>query len=184
MGKQTKRQNAKKAREADDVIENPAEVREDSLCCLPHCGEPGEKLTCDHLLCGMDMLKLTRYVAQLKEFRLTCPMCRKISLVHPNLLMKLMAKHLEFKCASFKCGCVRKLCDRSYHAILHPCAKHASYTCKVCLGRERSMLRILDAEERPIGDEILIRPGDLNSFISGLSDTLNAGSTSFDFNML
>ena len=67
MGKQTFRQNAKQAREAEEVV-NPAEVREDSLCCLPHCGEPGEKLTCAHLLCGMDMLKLTRYVAQLKEF--------------------------------------------------------------------------------------------------------------------
>ena len=183
MGKQTKRQNAKKAREADEVVESPVEVR-DALCCLPHCEEPGEKLTCAHLLCGMDMLRLTRYVAQLKEFRVTCPMCRKILLVHPSLLMELMAQHLEFKCAVFKCGCVRKECVRSYHAIIHPCAKHASYTCKVCQGRERSMLSILDAEEGPSGDEILIRPEHLNSFISGLSETLNSGSTSFDFNML
>ena len=75
----------------------------------------------------------------------------------------------------FKCGCVRKVCNRSYHAIIHPCVKHASYTCKVCQGRERSMLRTLDAEERPSGDEILIRPENLDSFISGLSETLNSG---------
>ena len=161
MGKQTRRQKAKKASQADDIVENPQLETPVALCCLPHCEEPGEKLTCAHLLCGMDMLKLTRYVVQLKEFRVTCPMCRKISFVHPSLLMDLMAKHLDFKCAVFKCGCVQKGCNRSYHAIIHPCVKHSGYTCKVCVGRARSSLVILDVEER--GVAIVIIPENLDS---------------------
>ena len=81
MGKQTRRQKAKKTivDAGSELLASAAPSLPDAnLCCLPHCEEPGEKLTCAHLFCGMDMLKLTRYVAQLKEFRITCPMCRKI----------------------------------------------------------------------------------------------------------
>ena len=143
MGKQTQRQKAKKAKEPA-IVDAPMPA---ILCCLPHCEEPGENLECGHPLCGTDFLKLTRYVSQVEEFRLTCPLCRKVCNVDPRTLMDLMVNHLEFKCAVFKCGCVKPGCTRSFSGTLRPCKSHKSYTCKVCKGDDRSRLKLSNLAE-------------------------------------
>jgi hypothetical protein len=142
MGKQTKRQ---KAKAKEPVVDAP--MPETTLCCLPHCEEPGKKLECNHLLCGMDFLKLTRYVSQVEEFRLTCPLCRRVCNVDPRTLMDLIDNHLEFKCAVFKCGCVKPGCSRSFSGTIRPCKSHKSYTCKVCKGDDRSRLKLSNLAE-------------------------------------
>ena len=141
MGKQTNRQKAKMAR--DVVPECP-----DHLCCLPHCEERGVKLECGHLLCGMDLLKLTRFVGQLQQFTITCPMCRKLCIHNRDCLMDIMEKNLSFRCATFKCGCVTPGCNRSYTATLRPCKSHGKYTCDVCRGDKASTL-----ETRELGND-------------------------------
>ncbi len=171
MGKQTQRQKAK----ARDAVPEGPDPETPNLCCLPHCEEPGEKLECGHSLCGMDMLKLTRYVSQIKEFRMTCPMCRNVCIIDPSLLMNLMNTHLEFKCAIFKCGCVTPGCSRRFTCTIRPCKSHDSYTCNVCKGNKRSMLIISheDDMDTPVGD-VLVPPQHLDSFIRGLSEALNS----------
>ena len=126
MGKQTKRQEAKKAKEPAVDAPTPA-----TLCCLPHCEEPGEKLECGHLLCGMDFLKLSRFVSQLKKFTISCPMCRKWILLHEKQVTDAM-DHLPFKSAVFKCGCVEKGCTRTFTGTLKACKSHGEYSCGVC----------------------------------------------------
>ena len=143
MGKQTKRQNAKKA--IDAVLGLDPEIP--NLCCLPHCEEPGDKLECGHALCGMDTLKLTRYVGQLQKFMITCPMCRKLCIFDRDVLMEVMDKHLEFKCATFKCGCVTEGCQRCYSGTLMPCQSHRNYLCTVCVGTKASNLEIHELDD-------------------------------------
>ena len=143
MGKQTKRQKAKKARDAVPECPDPETP---NLCCLPHCEEAGEKLECGHSLCGVDFLKLTRYVSQLKQFTITCPMCRKWGLLKEDLVKKAMDQHLPFKSAVFKCGCVEKDCKRSFTGVLKPCKSHSSYVCGVCVDRKASRLTMTDLE--------------------------------------
>ena len=124
---------------------------ETTLCCLPHCEEPGKKLECGHSLCGMDVLKLTRFVGQLQQVTITCPMCRKLCIHQRDCLMDIMEKNLSFKCAIFKCGCVTQGCNRSYTTALRPCKSHNKYTCDVCRGDKASTLEThelgKDAEE-------------------------------------
>lgn len=145
MGKQTKRQKAKKARDAVPECPDPETP---NLCCLPHCEEPGEKLECGHALCGMDMLKLTRFVGQLQQFTITCPMCRKFCIHNRDCLMDVMEKNLSFRCATFKCGCITPGCDRSYLAVIRPCKSHGKYNCDVCRGDNASTL-----ETRELGND-------------------------------
>ena len=148
MGKQTKRQRAKKAQEAATV---DAPMPEATLCCLPHCGEPGEKLECGHPLCEMDFLKLARYVSQLKQFAITCPMCRKWGLLDEKLVVEAMG-HLPFKSAVFKCGCVEKDCERSFTGVLKPCKSHGNHTCGVCVGKKASTLNMIDSQDSESSD--------------------------------
>ena len=144
MGKQTFRQNAKKAREAEEVV-NPAEVR-DAFCCLPHCDEPGVKIECGHSLCGLDLLKLTKYAGQIERFTITCPMCRKLYIVDQHLIIEIMDKHLPFRCATFKCSCNTPSCKRCYNAVLRPCKSHGNYTCRVCCGGDWSGLDVKEMD--------------------------------------
>ena len=128
MGKQTQRQKAKKA-QAAAAAEAPSPT---TLCCLPYCDEAGENLECGHPLCGMDFLKLTRFVSQLKKFTITCPMCRKWMLLNDKQVTEAMNKHLPFKSAVFSCGCVEKGCTRSFTASLKACKRHKKHSCEVC----------------------------------------------------
>jgi len=186
MGKQTKRQKAKKAKETAKVDAPMPAI----LCCLPHCEDPGEKLECGHPLCGTDFLKLTRYVSQLKQFTITCPMCRKWALLNEKTVIEMMEK-LPFKSAVFKCGCVEKGCGRSFTGTLKPCKSHGSYNCGVCVDRKASRLTITDladseseSEERDPMNDIVIPPQQVNRFISEFTEALNSGSASFEFNVV
>ena len=127
------------------------EMSKPDECCLPHCGAPGHKLDCGHRLCGSDTLKLTKFVSQVVEFRLSCPMCRKTQIFTKERLMEIMDEALPFRSAVFKCGCVTPGCKRAYTAAMVPCQSHGSYTCKVCKDNKPSTLHIrdLDSDDEP-----------------------------------
>ena len=116
-------------------------------CCLPHCGAAGHKLDCGHHLCGTDTLKLSKFVSQVVEFRLSCPMCRKTHIFTKEKFMEIMDAALPFKAAVFKCGCVIPGCQRVYKVAMIPCRSHGSYTCNLCKDSKKpSALSIEDLD--------------------------------------
>ena len=175
MGKQTNRQKAKKATAlpVDPPAVN-APMPETTLCCLPHCEEPGEKLECGHPLCGMDFLKLARYVSQLKKFTVTCPMCRKWGLLDEKLVVQAMGQ-LPFKSAVFKCGCVEKDCERSFTGVLKPCKSHGNHICGVCVARKAVKLTMIDSEHSESSDSESWEP-DWTTPGWGITDEVFEGS--------
>ena len=138
MGKQTNRQKAKMAK---DVVPECPDPETPNLCCLPHCEEPGEKLLCGHVLCGLDLLKLARYADSLRKFMVICPMCRRILVMEGKVMTSLVDK-LPFKCAIFKCYCDMPDCPSTVVGAITPCISHKSHTCNVCTGLSGACFRV------------------------------------------
>ena len=156
MAKQTQRQKAKKAREAD---------ASEDICCLPHCDAPGVPLECGHKLCVQDLLKLVRYSSQIEQYVISCPMCRQVELVHCDEIGR-MLNELPFRCAVFQCGCRDPACKKYTMTMLRPCRSHKIYLCQACkdLGTVGSHLRSVtreddEAKERTTPDNIYTTPG-------------------------
>ena len=103
------------------------------LCCLPHCETPGHKLACGHMLCGLDLLKMTQFSTQLSKLVLTCPMCRKMDFLDYSIVSKSLNEQ-PLKSAVFKCACSNKHCDRMIPAFIRPCKSHGAYNCDACVG--------------------------------------------------
>ena len=127
MGKQTKRHKAESSTVAmPDSSELP-------ICCLPHCETPGHKLACGHVLCGLDLLKMTQFSSQLNKLVLTCPMCRKMDFLDEQIVSKSLNEQ-PLRSAVFKCACSNKNCDRMVPAFMRPCKSHGQYNCDACVG--------------------------------------------------
>ena len=145
MGKQTQRQKAKKARDStivEDPSVNPSLPNpETNQCCLPHCEEPGEKLLCGHVLCGMDLLKLARYAESVAKFMVICPMCRRILVMEDKVMASLVDK-MPFRCAIFKCYCDMPDCPSTLVGAITPCISHKNYSCNVCTGLSGACFRV------------------------------------------
>ena len=126
MGKQTKRHKAESSTMPDSSEELP-------ICCLPHCETPGHKLACGHVLCGLDLLKMTQFSTQLSKLLLTCPMCRKMEILDEQIVSKSLNEQ-PLRSAVFKCACSNKHCDRMIPAFIRPCKSHGQYNCDACVG--------------------------------------------------
>ena len=135
------------AKEAD-MTEAPIDEPDKTNCCLPHCDVPGERLDCNHLLCGQDLLKLARFNSQFEQFVVTCPMCRTKTFVERQITMRLM-NDLPFRCALFNCGCGNPTCGKFTMVALRPCMSHKTYLCEVCkdLGTKGSHIRCVVRED-------------------------------------
>ena len=127
MGKQTQRQHARLRTVADMPDEKT------DTCCLPHGGEAGLKLGCNHFLCSLDLLKLIKFSTQLLKPVITCPMCRKMEILDELLVSKAVNEQ-PFKCAVFKCACTNSTCSSFTAAVLRPCKAHGNYLCVTCPG--------------------------------------------------
>ena len=110
-----------------------ADMTPDTICSLPHCEEAGHQLGCGHALCCLDLLKLTQYATQIKRLLITCPMCRKMEILDDTLVSQLL-NETPLRCATFKCACADKHCDRVIPAFLRCCKAHGTYLCESCVG--------------------------------------------------